>query len=410
MKTKEYKAQLSSIDDSSKSKRSTVKAIGISSISDEIERVKTLHIPELFRLPNVKFRRGKGHVDLLIGIDQAHMHAGETKQVDNLLARKFPLGWVLFGGNTGGTELASQVYHVAYAKPMDLTESWKTEAMGVEVKPCICDADKLSQFEREEGEIISRSRRKVGEQWMIHYPWKRDPNQLPDNKELAMKRLQSAERRLKQNPEHAAAYSHQMTEMVDMNFTRKLTNEEIEAHKGHVHYITHHSVLRPESHSTPLRIVFNTSSAYQEHKLNDYWMKGPDLLNNLFGVILRFREKECALIGDLSKMYHRVLIPEIPDQHVHRYLWRDMETNRPPNVYVKTVLTFGDKPAPGMAQIALPKTAEESEESDPEAAKVLKKDVYMDDICHAVDSLTEAKKIAADLDKVLKKGGFSVKK
>ena len=139
-------------------------------------------------------------------------------------------------------------------------------------------------------------------------------------------------------------------------------------------------------------------------------MKGPDLLNNLFGVILRFREKECALIGDLSKMYHRVLIPEIPDQHVHRYLWRDMETNRPPDVYVKTVLTFGDKPAPAMAQIALRKTAEESEESYPEAAKVLKEDVYMDDICHAVDSLTEAKKIAADLDNVLKKGSFSVKK
>ena len=253
IKTKEYKVQLSSIDDSSK--RFTVKAIGIPSISDEIATVKTSHIPELFRLPNAKFRRGKGNVDLLIGIDQAHMHTGETKQVDNLLARKSPLGWVLFGGNTGETELASQVYHVAYTKPVDLTGFWKTEAMGVEVKSCICDADKLSQVEREEGEIISRSCRKVGEQWMIPYPWKRDPNQLLDNKELAMKRLQSAERRLKQNPEHAAAYSHQMTEIVDMNFARKLTNEEIEAHKGPIHYITHHSVLRPESHSTPLRIV-----------------------------------------------------------------------------------------------------------------------------------------------------------
>ena len=165
IKTKEYKVQLSSIDDSSK--RFTVKAIGIPSISDEIATVKTSHIPELFRLPNAKFRRGKGHVDLLIGIDQAHMHAGETKQVDNLLARKSPLGWVLFGGNTGETESASQVYHVAYAKPLDLTEFWKTEAMGLEVKPCICDTDKLSQVEREEGEIISRSCRKVGEQWMI---------------------------------------------------------------------------------------------------------------------------------------------------------------------------------------------------------------------------------------------------
>ena len=138
-------------------------------------------------------------------------------------------------------------------------------------------------------------------------------------------------------------------------------------------------------------------------------MKGPDLLNDLFGDVLRFRERACALMGDLSKMYHRVLIQEVPDQHVHRYLWQNMETERPPDVYVKTVLTFGDKPAPAMAQIALRKTAEEGEELYPEAAKVLKEDVYMDDNCHSEDSVQETRKIAEDLDKILKNGGFSVK-
>ena len=101
-------------------------------------------------------------------------------------------------------------------------------------------------------------------------------------------------------------------------------------------------------------------------------MKGPDLLNNLFGVLLRFRENEVAISADVSKMYHRVLIPE-QDQHVHRYLWRNIETDRPPDVYVKTVLTFGDKPAPAMAQTALQKTATEGEKRYPEAAEVLKK-------------------------------------
>jgi hypothetical protein len=111
--------------------------------------------------------------------------------------------------------------------------------------------------------------------------------------------------------------------------------------------------------------------------LNDYWKKGPDLLNNLFGVILRFREKEVAISGDISKMYHCVLIPE-QDQHVHRYVWRNVETNREPDVYVKTVLTFGDKPAPVMAQIALQKMAQESQQSHPEAAKAIIANSYMD--------------------------------
>ena len=148
--------------------------------------------------------------------------------------------------------------------------------------------------------------------------------------------------------------------MEELKFSRKLTAEDIENYEGPVHYIAHHMVLRPDSESTPLRIVFNSSSSFHGHKLNDYWMKGPDQLNNLFGVILRFREKETAIVGDISKMYHCVLVPE-RDQHVHRYLWRGMDASREPDVYAKTVLTFGDKPAPAMAQIALKKQLKKAE-------------------------------------------------
>ena len=192
-----------------------------------------------------------------------------------------------------------------------------------------------------------------------------------------------------------------------MNFARKLTKQELENYKGPVHYIAHHEVVRPEK-TTPIRIVFNSSASFQGHRLNDYWMKGPDLLNSLFGVTLRFRENEVAVTGDISKMYHRVLIPQL-DQHVHRYLWRNMETSREPDTYVKTVLTFGDKPAPAMAQIALRKTADQAKTLYPEAAQVLKNNTYMDDICDSVRTVQQAKRLTTELDEMLKKGGFQVK-
>ena len=50
--------------------------------------------------------------------------------------------------------------------------------MGVDVRPCVCEADKLSQIEREEVKIIEDSCEKVGDQWLIPYPWKRDPKSL----------------------------------------------------------------------------------------------------------------------------------------------------------------------------------------------------------------------------------------
>ena len=175
-----------------------------------------------------------------------------------------------------------------------------------------------------------------------------------------------------------------------------------------MHYISHHAVIRPEKKSTPVRIVFNSSATYQGSRLNDYWKKGPDLLNSLFGVVLRFREREVAVSGDISKMYHHVRIP-LEDQHVHRYLWRDLETERDPDTYVKTVLTFGDKPAPAMAQIALQKTAEENQELYPEAAKAIKVNSYMDDLCDSLDTIKQAQKQTENIDKILETGGFWVK-
>ena len=267
------------------------------------------------------------------------MHTGETVQSGQLVAGKTPLGWVVFRGSSTKMDGVNKVFQVSYATPISLSAFWKTEAMGVEVKPCICDADKISQVEREESEVIKNSCQKVGKQWLIPYPWKKNPNQLPDNKAIAEKRLEATERRLQKNPEHAVAYNKQMEEMCQMKFARKLSEEEMKSYRGPVHYISHHGVVRPENKSTPLRIVFNSSSSYKGHVLNEYWMKGFDLLNDLFGVLLRFREKKCALTGDLLKMYHRILIPK-SDQHLHRYLWRNMQTEKSPDVYIKTVLNL----------------------------------------------------------------------
>ena len=86
-----------------------------------------------------------------------------------------------------------------------------------------------------------------------------------------------------------------------------------------------------------------------------------------------------------------------------------METNWGPDVYVKTVLTFGDKPAHAMAQITLRKTAHQAKSSYPEAAQVLKNNTYMDDICDSVHSVQPAKQLTTDLDEVSLKSGFQVK-
>ena len=405
MKTKEFKVQLTSLVN----RRSfVVKAIGIPRISDDIAGISKEDAAKMSLLTKEKIYRGSGPVDLLIGIDHAQMHTGETRQSEHLVVRNSPLGWVVFGATTSKNQETSRIFLVSYTVPVDLSEFWSTESMGVAVKPCVCSADKLTQSEREETRMIQNSCKKVGNQWMIPYPWKTDPKFLPNNRSQAMKKLETTERRLMKNQANAEAYNEQMQEMEVMKFSRKLTDAELAEYTGPVHYISHHEVLRPDKKSTPIRIVFNSSSVYQGHRLNDYWLKGPDLLNSIFGVVLRFRENQVAISGDISKMYHRILIPE-EDQHVHRFLWRSMEIDRKPDTYVKTVLTFGDKPPPAMAQIALRKTAAEGEIHSPSAAKTLKENSYMDDILDSVQTMSEARQLTTEIDEVLAKGGFRIK-
>ena len=97
-------------------------------------------------------------------------------------------------------------------------------------------------------------------------------------------------------------YQSQMRDMVDRGVIRKLAEREIREYKGPKYYISHHEILKPSSVSTPCRIVFNSSSNYKGHILNDYWAEGSSLINNLQGILLRFRGNFIGVVGDIKKM------------------------------------------------------------------------------------------------------------
>ena len=123
--------------------------------------------------------------------------------------------------------------------------------------------------------------------------------------------------------------------------------------------------------------------------LNDYWAKGPHLLNDLLGVLIRFRENNIAMIGDIKKMYHTDKTKTI-EQHTHRFLWRNMDTGRPPDTYVIQRVSFVDKLSGTIATVALRKTAEMEAGKYTEAAQVIKENTYVDDIIESVPTKKKA--------------------
>ena len=144
------------------------------------------------------------------------------------------------------------------------------------------------------------------------------------------------------------------------------------------------------------------------HALNDYWAKGPHLLNDLLGILIRLRENKIALIGDIKKMYHTVKTKTI-DQHTHRFLWRDMNIKRPPDTYVIQRVSFGEKPSGTIATVALRKTAEKGRHKYPKAAKVIDENTYMDDVIESVTDKEQAKNFTQDIESLLNEGSFKMK-
>jgi len=144
------------------------------------------------------------------------------------------------------------------------------------------------------------------------------------------------------------------------------------------------------------------------HALHEYWSKGLNLLNSLLGVLIRFRENEVALIGDIKKMYHSMGTTQL-EKHTHRLLWRDMDARKEPDTCVIHRVSFGERPSGTIATVALRKMAEIVQEKYTQEAKIIRDNTYMDDIIESVGDRERAESVTRNIEKLGDIGGFKIK-
>ena len=113
-------------------------------------------------------------------------------------------------------------------------------------------------------------------------------------------------------------------------------------------------------------------------------------------------------IGDVEKMYHTYRL-DLGDQQTHRFLWRDFKVNEKPEDYMMQVVSFGDRPAATIAQLALIKTAGLAGEEDNEEKIIIYISTYMDDIIDSVKDINVEKHRSSNIEKLLLEGCFRIK-
>ena len=108
-------------------------------------------------------------------------------------------------------------------------------------------------------------------------------------------------------------------------------------------------------------------------------------------------------------MFNSVYLKDFEKQ-CHRFLWRDLEVNCPQDVYMMERVNTGDTTTPAVSTEAIYKTADRFEKNSPEAAKLLKKSSYVNDVIDSRPSVSDAVQVAKEVEDMLAKGGFTVRR
>ena len=376
-----------------------------------------VNVPEVDRkwlssfphLKDIEFHHISGPIDLILGVHYTHLHAEEEiRQGKEFqpVAKKTKLGWYVMGAND--KKRTSECCSIHFVRKINMEKFYEFETLGVQAVNRSCPKPALSLDDKRAMELMEQSCKLENDRYVIGLPWKKDKSLLPDNRPLAETRLRSLEKSLSKNNEKARMYDEVISQYTSNNWAIPLSEEDLKADTKLVYYLPHHGVYRPDKKSTPLRVVFDPASPYHGVSLNSFLFKGPGLIGNLLGVLLRFREEPVAFSGDISKMFLQILLPK-EDTHVHRFLWRNLDTTREPTTYALQRVTFGDKPSPDMASFVMLKIAKENEKECPRAATILKRDRYVDDLIHSCPSTDEAVKSMEEVDTVLSTGSFKIK-
>ena len=241
-------------------------------------------------------------------------------------------------------------------------------------------------------------------------PFRDEDPRMPNNRQMAERRLACLKRKLDSNPQFAQDYTAFMKSLVEEGHAEKVPEDSIRREDKKVWFIPHHGVYHPRQ-PRKIRVVFDCAARLGDVGLNDMLLQGPDLTNSLVGVLMRFRQGEVALTADVKAMFHQVKVPR-EDRDFLRFLWwSDGDRERVPTEYRMTVHLFGAVSSPSCANFALRKAAEDNADKfSQEAVDVIFRNFYVDDCLKSVGTEQEAKDVVREVRGICEEGGFHLTK
>ncbi|XP_063979066.1 uncharacterized protein LOC135163517 [Diachasmimorpha longicaudata] len=358
------------------------------SISAQIQSISD---PEFFKPAPIDMILGSGPTLSLFCIGQ---HNLSSKDNQDLYLQKTRLGWVL-GGDIIENKSTFQPSCHSLNLDRTITQFWEIEEL-----------PKHKFVSREEhaaeNHFVHNCTRHSSGRLIVALPFNAKGEMLGESRNRALQRFYSLERKLDRDPQLKFQYSSVIQEYLDLKHMSETSDVDEPGF-----YLPHHAVIKESSLTTKVRVVFDGSTKSSSSiSLNESLLIGPTIQDSLFTLILRLRQYNYVLTGDIEKMYRQFLIRE-EDRNYQRILWRN--NNGEIITYQLNTVTFGLSCAPFLAIRALQQLATEETKDFPTAARILKNDLYVDDLLTGFNNIEEAISARQEITALLTRGGLNLR-
>ena len=346
------------------------------------------------------------NVGLLIGYDCSQaltpreVVAGKSNEPYGI---KTDLGWSIVGG--GNVEGETSFCHKVAVKELPVIQMNDIvrilESDFKETKEDKKTSQEDLQFLKTMEEGIERTE---NGHYQMPLPFKDRPL-LPNNRSMALTRLECLKRRFSKDPKYKEDYIKFMNEVLNRGDAEEVSSL---AQEGAKWYIPHHGVYHPKKNK--IRVVFDCSARFKGTSLNNHLLSGPDLTNSLTGVLCRFRRYPYAITCDVEKMFHQFMVCPNDRDYLRFLWWPNGDSKQEPKEYRMKVHLFGATSSPGCASYGFKHMASQEREAHPPAAQFITHDFYVDDGLASVESAEQAKDLIQGAREICKQGGLRLHK
>ena len=266
------------------------------------------------------------------------------------------------------------------------------------------DAKMTSQEDLQFLKIMEEGiRRAENGHYEMPLPFKERPL-LPDNRSTALTRLEHLKQRFLRDVKYKEDYIKFMNQILSRGDAEEAPA--VDQDKDVNWYIPHYGVYQKNK----IRVVFDCSAKCNGTSLNDHLLSGPDLTNNLIGVLCRFRRYPYAITCDVEKMFHQFVVRKEDRDYLRFLWWLNGDVSQDPKEYRMKMYLLGATSSPGCASYAFKYMANQEKEVYPAAAQFISHDFCVDDGLASVETVEQAKSLIQGAREICKRGSLRLHK